>query len=112
LDRRVPTPTRLAPWQHEDLDALGVTLAEVDAAVVLVDVTWRRSSGPTAIARYLRSSSSPAWRAVGSVIARRPLRWLTAPIYRLIARNRHRMPGGTPQCSLPVADRGARSLRP
>ena len=29
-----------------------------------------------------------------------PLRWLAPYLYRLIARNRHRLPGGTPACAI------------
>jgi len=31
--------------------------------------------------------------------------WAAWPMYRWIARNRHRLPGGTATCSLPQAER-------
>jgi predicted DCC family thiol-disulfide oxidoreductase YuxK len=108
IDERIPSPVALRPWQWTELDPLGVPVAEVDQAVVLVDVTLRRTAGPEAIAGLLRSSTSGPWRACGRVLAFRPVLAVAWPIYRWIARNRHRMPGGTPQCSLPAAERPTR----
>ncbi|PXX54790.1 hypothetical protein DFR70_12384 [Nocardia tenerifensis] len=31
-----------------------------------------------------------------------PINWLTAALYHLVAVNRHRLPGGTPACTLPA----------
>jgi predicted DCC family thiol-disulfide oxidoreductase YuxK len=39
------------------------------------------------------------------VLAAPPVSALAWPIYRWIARNRHRLPGGTAACSLSQADR-------
>jgi predicted DCC family thiol-disulfide oxidoreductase YuxK len=36
-----------------------------------------------------------------------PVRWLAAGVYRLIANNRQRMPGGTAACALPPVARGS-----
>lgn len=105
IDRWVPGPTTITPWQWTDLEPLGVTVDEVDAAVVMVDVHLRHRAGPEALADLLTSSTSTAWRAVGRVLGLRPVLALAWPTYRLIARNRHRLPGGTAQCSLPQAER-------
>jgi predicted DCC family thiol-disulfide oxidoreductase YuxK len=105
LQRRVATPTRLVAWQLTDIEALGATEAEVDEAVVMVGVDLLRTHGPEAIASLLRTSTSGAWRGVGAVLSLRPVLAVAWPVYRLIGRNRHRMPGGTPQCSLPAAER-------
>ncbi|HEX5595017.1 MAG TPA: DCC1-like thiol-disulfide oxidoreductase family protein [Micromonosporaceae bacterium] len=107
IDRRIPTSTRVVPWQFADLAALGLTVAECDEAVHWVGADGRRAAGPDAIARLLGNSSAP-WRAVGRVLRARPVRALAWPAYRWVARNRHRMPGGTAACSLPqvARDRG------
>ncbi len=105
LTEHVPTPVSLEPWQWTDLEPLGVSVDEVDAAVVLVDVNLHRTHGPEAVAGLLRASTSGAWRAVGRVLGLRPVLVVAWPVYRWIARNRHRMPGGTAQCSLPQAER-------
>ena len=101
----MPSPVSIVPWQWTDLEPLGVSVDEVDAAVVLVSVTLAHRAGPEALADLFRSSTSGTWRAVGRVLDTRLVLAVAWPTYRLIARNRHRMPGGTAQCSLPQAER-------
>jgi predicted DCC family thiol-disulfide oxidoreductase YuxK len=86
-----------------DIDGLGVTAAECDAAVQWVDGSLR-AAGPGAIAALL-STSHLGWRIVGSLLGTRLGQALTWPLYRWVARNRHRMPGGTATCALPSAQR-------
>ncbi len=105
LTAHIPTPVALHPWQWCNLAPLGVDALEVDAAVVLVDVTLHHTAGPEALAGLLRSSTSGGWRLAGRVLGTRPVLAVAWPLYRWIARNRHRMPGGTAQCSLPQAER-------
>ena len=73
--------------------------------MVHVDADLHRTFGPVAIAKLLRSSPSAGWRAVGVLLGLRLTLLVAWPVYRWIARNRHRMPGGTATCSLPAADR-------
>lgn len=106
IERRVRTPARVVPWQHADLTALGLTAHACEQAVQWVDPSAAlpngagATAGPDAIARLLRSST-PVWRAAGLVLAMRPVRAVAWPIYRWVARNRDRMPGGTAACALP-----------
>jgi hypothetical protein len=99
----VPTSVPVRPWQFTDISALGVRAAECDAAVQWVDGP-RRAAGPAAIAALLRTSHL-GWRAAGRVLGSRPGLALTWPVYRWVARNRDRMPGGTATCALPAAQR-------
>jgi predicted DCC family thiol-disulfide oxidoreductase YuxK len=41
------------------------------------------------------------WRLVGRLIITPPVSWLAGPVYALIARNRHRLPGASDSCRLP-----------
>jgi predicted DCC family thiol-disulfide oxidoreductase YuxK len=104
IERRIPTRAEVRPWQFADLDALGVTQAEAEEAVVWVAPGGVKDAGPAAIARLLVDAGS-FWRPLGWVLGLPPVRWVAWPVYRLIARNRHRLPGGTPACSLPQAER-------
>lgn len=104
VGRRIPTRAKVVPWQFADLDALGLTVAECEAAVQWVDPAGTRGAGPDAIALLLRDSG-PMWRFVGRVLGARPVRAAAWPAYRWVARNRHRLPGGTAACSLPQATR-------
>jgi predicted DCC family thiol-disulfide oxidoreductase YuxK len=101
-ERWVPTAATIVPYQWADLDALGLTQAECEYAVQWIGGDGAHSAGPEAIADLLRSSR-PAWRPVGWLLARRPVRALAWPAYRWVARHRHQLPGGTAACALPAA---------
>lgn len=102
--RRVPTEAAIVPWQFTDLRSLGLTEAQCEEAVQWVAPGAAPVAGPDAIAALLRSSRS-GWRLVGGVLRWIPVRALAWPVYRWVARNRHRMPGGTAACALPQASR-------
>lgn len=104
IDRRIPTNARVVPWQFADLATLGLTAAECEQAVQWVGADGVRAAGPDAIARLL-GASRLGWRLLGAVLRFPPVRALAWPTYRWVARNRHRMPGGTAACSLPQATR-------
>jgi predicted DCC family thiol-disulfide oxidoreductase YuxK len=106
VERRIPTRAVVLPWQWVNLAPLGVTEDDVEAAVQWIDEDGAVAAGPEAIARLLVDAGS-WWRPLGRVLALAPVRWVAWPVYRLIARNRHRLPGGTAACSLPQAQRDA-----
>jgi predicted DCC family thiol-disulfide oxidoreductase YuxK len=97
--RRVPTAAAIEPWQRLDLAELGLTEAECEQAVQWVEPGRAPLAGPDAIAALLRSSHR-RWRAVGWLLRLAPVRSLAWPVYRWVARHRHRMPGGTAACAL------------
>lgn len=104
IERRIPARARVLPWQLADLDALGLTAAKCEEAVQWVGADGVRAAGPDAIARLL-GDSAPLWRAAGGALRFVPVRAVAWPAYRWVARNRHRLPGGTAACSLPQETR-------
>jgi predicted DCC family thiol-disulfide oxidoreductase YuxK len=91
---------RLVPWQFTDLAELGTTAERAQREVLWVTPDGEVLGGAAAVARWLR------FRGGGCAVAGRlmeapVLRTLAAAAYRLVARNRHRMPGGSPACALP-----------
>jgi predicted DCC family thiol-disulfide oxidoreductase YuxK len=100
IERRVPTDARVVPWQFADLGALGLTRQECEEAVQWVAPDGATAAGPDAIALLLRASR-PHWRLAGRLLQLPPVRVVAWPAYRWVARNRHRLPGGTAACSLP-----------
>jgi predicted DCC family thiol-disulfide oxidoreductase YuxK len=104
IERWIPTRARVLPWQFADLDALGLTVAECDEAVQWVGADGVRAAGPDAIARLL-GDSNPLWRTAGAALRFSPVRAAAWPAYRWVARNRHRLPGGTAACAVPSAAR-------
>jgi predicted DCC family thiol-disulfide oxidoreductase YuxK len=103
IERRMRTSAYVVAWQFADLDALGVTQEQAEAAVQWIDAE-HVAAGPEAIACLLRDAGS-IWRPLGALLATRPVLWPAWPAYRWISRNRHRLPGGTAACSLPQAQR-------
>jgi len=97
--RRSPTDYTVEPWQRLDLAALGLTAAECDAAVRWVSADGIPDAGHVAIARALRASRWWA-RPVGAVLLAPGVSRLAARAYAWVSANRHRVPGGTPACSL------------
>lgn len=104
VERRIPTRAEVLPWQFAELAALGVTEDDAERAVQWIAPDGTVAAGPVAIARLLTDAGS-FWRPLGALLGLRPLLWLAWPLYRWVARNRHRMPGGTAACSLPQAER-------
>ena len=105
IERRIRPAAHVVAWQFADLDALGVTEDQAGAAVQWVTAGRAPTAGPVAIADMLRSVPGAAgrflWRPLGAVLGLRPVSALAWPVYRWVARNRHRMPGGTAACALP-----------
>lgn len=86
------------PWQQvPDLAALGLTEAEVGESVWVLD-GQRRYAGAAAIAMALGTSRHRAVRALAPVVRRAPG---SEAAYRVVARNRHRLPGASGACALP-----------
>lgn len=107
VERRIPTAARVVPWQFADLPALGLTVDECEEAVQWIGPDGVRAAGPDAIG-HLLGSSNLGWRLVGRAVRSRAVSAAAWPAYRWVARNRHRLPGGTPACALPQAERDRR----
>lgn len=92
--------------QFADLDALEeFTGGQVTAERVAREVLWvtpdrKVYGGAQAVARLLMRSGG-LWAWAGGFLALAPVRPVAELVYRWVARNRDRMPGGTPACALP-----------
>lgn len=100
IERRVPTSAEVVSWQWTDLAALGVSRAAAVDAVQWVTPGGPVLAGPAAIAALLRSSNA-FWKPLGWLLGLKPVTALAWPVYRWVARNRHRLPGGTAACAVP-----------
>lgn len=86
-------------WQSLDLAAVGATQEQADNfAGWLVDGRIRALGAP-AIAAAMRARGG--WmRPIGAITDLPGVRRLAAVVYRIVARHRHRLPGGTEACRL------------
>ena len=68
-----------------------LSASEVASSVWWVepDAVYR---GAAAVGRTLAATKTP-WRHVGRLARRGPLPWLAEPLYRVVVRFRHRLPG-------------------
>jgi predicted DCC family thiol-disulfide oxidoreductase YuxK len=103
LTRRHVRVDDVVAWQHADLAALGLTQEQCEDAVQLVEAR-RTTSGHVAFGRLLLRSQW-WWKPVGALLLVPPTSWLARAVYRWIADNRDKMPGGTPACALPAEQR-------
>jgi predicted DCC family thiol-disulfide oxidoreductase YuxK len=104
IERRVRPRCEITPWQFADLDALGTTQRRAEYELLWVTPIGTIDGGAQAVARLLLSAGR-GWAVLGALLSLPPLRWVAHGVYRLVANNRERMPGGTPACALPAADR-------
>ena len=98
LLERIGPKAEIVAWQVADLEELGITPAQAAEAVRWVEPNGTVRSGHEALAAAASSAGQP-WRLAGRVILLPGISPLAAATYRLIARNRHRLPGGTPACA-------------
>lgn len=96
--RRSKTDIEIIPWQFADLGTLGLSQAEASAKVQLV-ISGTHFSGHLCFAKLLELQPIPL-RSLGWLLRTEPVSSLARFGYWLIARYRHRLPGGTPACNL------------
>jgi predicted DCC family thiol-disulfide oxidoreductase YuxK len=94
---RIGPDAEVVAWQLTDLVALGITEQQAAEAVQWVEADGTVHSGHEAIAATLRSAGG-IWKILGRTILLPGISSLAARCYRLVAANRHRLPGGTPAC--------------
>jgi len=101
LERHLPRPPSVVAWQLVDLNGLGLQAEECSQAVQWVGADGVRASGARAIGQLL-IAQGPPWAWAGVLTQIPPTSWVATGVYSLIARNRYRLPGGTPACRLPA----------
>ena len=97
----LPAFPEAVPWQWADLDALQLTADDVTRFVWLL-VPDGRHSGHRAVAALLRGQPRFGLRLLGRLIDTPPYSWAAAVGYHFVAKYRHRLPGGTPACQMPL----------
>lgn len=99
LLEKIGPRAEIVAWQLTDLDALGLSEEAAAAAVQWVAIDASIRSGHEAIAAALGSAGG-VWGLAGRALLLPGISPIAARAYRLIADNRHRLPGGTPACAV------------
>lgn len=100
ITARIKPSTAVHAWQTLDLDELGLTPEQCSTAVQWVSNDGENRSGAAAITAMLREAGA-GWSALGAFGELPGVRSLAAGTYRVIASNRHRLPGGSASCEMP-----------
>ena len=102
-----PSLWQAVPFQFADLEALSMfTDGQVTEERAVHEVLWitpnrRVYGGAQAAAQLLLRSRRPLWSTLGALLTLPPVRPVAAAVYRWVAANRYRLPGGTAACALP-----------
>jgi predicted DCC family thiol-disulfide oxidoreductase YuxK len=99
LRRMTNNKIAIEPYQKLDLGSLGLTSELTSKAVYFVSGS-KRFVAAAAIAQALIESKT-IWALAGWLLKLPVVRNIAKPIYYLVAANRHRLPGGTPECQMP-----------
>lgn len=89
--------------QSRDLPQLGVDRERAFRDMPYVDPAGQVHYGHLAYAHALATGPLPC-RILGRLLRTWPISALARAGYRVISRNRHRLPGGTAACELPRRD--------
>ncbi|MFF8911626.1 thiol-disulfide oxidoreductase DCC family protein [Streptomyces olivaceoviridis] len=89
------------PWQFLPTESTSPYLERLDREVLLLHGGSVLAGGADALARYVSTSRSPAYRALAALVRLPGIRACARVLYRWVSRHRHRLPGGTPACAVP-----------
>jgi predicted DCC family thiol-disulfide oxidoreductase YuxK len=89
----------IVPWQRLDLAAVGLTEEQASSSVWWLAGDRSVEHSSRAIGRALVTRGG-VWGLAGRALLVPVVRHVADPAYRLVARYRHRLPGGTPACRL------------
>jgi len=100
IERKSSSSIEVHPWQFIEVSKFGLTEAQVSSKVYMV-VNGESFAGHAAFAQILIQQRNLLIRAVGHLLMYPPLSWIARPGYALVAKYRHKLPGGTPACKMP-----------
>jgi predicted DCC family thiol-disulfide oxidoreductase YuxK len=98
--RVLPADCAVVPWQGADLASVGATAERARQEVLWVPRRGDVVGGARAVAAALRAAG-PGWALLGRLLQLPLVRVLADRVYRVVAANRMRLPGGTAACALP-----------
>jgi predicted DCC family thiol-disulfide oxidoreductase YuxK len=103
LLEKIGAAAEMVAWQQTDLAALGLAEEEAVAAVQWVEIDSTIRSGHEAVAAALGDIGG-IWALAGRALLLPGVSPAAGGAYRLIAANRHRLPGGTPACAVDLQE--------
>jgi predicted DCC family thiol-disulfide oxidoreductase YuxK len=106
LQKRMKRSFDVIPYQFANLEKYQLTTEECEKRIYLItvdkkSVSDKQFSGHKAISKIWRMQTNPLWKFLGWVIIFPGINLISYLAYWLMARYRHKLPGGTPACQLP-----------
>jgi predicted DCC family thiol-disulfide oxidoreductase YuxK len=101
--RKLKTFPRYVAYQRIDPKDFGLTTAQVRSQIWLAQKTQTNNKalgGHLAAGAILKLQPSPLLKALGWLASTPPSSWVAKLLYKLIADNRHRLPGGSRACKI------------
>jgi predicted DCC family thiol-disulfide oxidoreductase YuxK len=100
-------PITTIPWQRANLAEFGLT-EQMASSRVYVAVSGDEQQGVEglfggheAFAKLLKIQPNLFAKFLGVLMVTPPISWIASVAYVLLAKYRHKLPGGTPACKLP-----------
>ncbi|MFY9305110.1 MAG: DCC1-like thiol-disulfide oxidoreductase family protein [Rhodoluna sp.] len=101
--RQLKTFPKYVAFQKIDPTKFGLTIDQVRTQIWLVDQgsgSTKPKGGHLAAGQILTMQRNLFYKALGWLIKTPPTSFLADVVYRWVAKNRHRLPGGSRQCKL------------
>jgi predicted DCC family thiol-disulfide oxidoreductase YuxK len=95
--RLIKTAPKMEPHQFLDLAQYGTTTAECDKAIHFIAADGKISVAHEAVRQLFLVSGMP-WKLLGYLMRTPGIYQISGIVYRWVATNRHKLPGGTPTC--------------
>ena len=99
LQRIIKRAPLMRPYQFTKLEDYGLTLEQCETALQYVAIDGKISAGHEAYRQMLKGLGG-GWKVLGMLMRTPGYYAIANTVYRWVAKNRHRMPGGTPTCSI------------
>ena len=99
IKKHSTAPLEIHPWQLINVAEFGLTEQQT-AARVYFACDGKTFGGHAALAHILLVQRNWLLQVVGGVMLTPPFSWLAHLGYVLVAKYRHKLPGGTPACKL------------
>jgi len=81
----------------------GLTSEQVQSQIFMASTAQapeKPVGGHLAAAEIMRMQKNPLLLFIGWLMTKPPVSWLAGLVYRWVAKNRHRLPGGSRQCKI------------
>ncbi len=97
--QRVAPSLSYSPYQFTELAKYGITIQQAQSSLKFVTDSGEVLSAHLAVSQIMRSGNK-FWQLLGILVDLPMIRSLAALGYKLTAKYRHKLPGGTPTCKM------------